>query len=330
MNFRNIIRVIGLLVLLFSFISILPILISFIYKDNSESAFLKTFLYSFIIGIFFWIPNKKQKGRLNSREGFLVVVLFWTVLGSLGSLPFLLIKFPYFSVTDAFFESFSGLTTTGATVLLNLEKLPMGILFYRQMLQWFGGMGIIVLAVAILPIEGTKLYYAEIPGPIKDNKICPRISQIAKNLWIIYISLTILCIFLLWIAGMSFFDSVAHSFSIVSIGGFSTKNNSIGHYNSPLINTIVAVFLIISSCNYNLHFSAVHYHSLKVYWKDQEFKVFIGIQIFLFVFCASILYLYKIYDSFLEILNKSFFQVISMSTTAGFITDRSYLWPSVL
>ncbi len=187
-----------------------------------------------------------------------------------------------------FFESFSGLTTTGATVLTGLDHLPKAILFYRQLLQWFGGMGIIVLAVAILPvlgIGGMQLYRAEIPGPVKDSKMTPRIAETAKVLWYIYLTLTIACALAFWIAGMGWFDAISHSFSTIAIGGFSTYDASMGHFNSPVINAITVVFLLISACNFSLHFAAFASGGVhpKYYWRDPEFRAFIFIQILLFL-----------------------------------------------
>lgn len=201
MHFRAITRIVGLLVILFSGTMILPGLIALIYRDGAGRAFTQTFFVALAIGSLLWWPNRREKGELKSREGFLIVVLFWTVLGSVGSLPFIFSEQPNLSITDAFFESFSGLTTTGATTLVGLDSLPHAILFYRQMLQWFGGMGIIVLAVAILPILGVggmQLYRAEMPGPLKDNKMRPRIAETAKTLWLIYVLLTVACALALW------------------------------------------------------------------------------------------------------------------------------------
>ena len=190
MHFRAITRIVGLLVILFSGTMIIPGLVALIYRDGAGRAFTQTFFVALAIGSMLWWPNRKEKGELKSREGFLIVVLFWTVLGSVGALPFIFSESPNLTITDAFFESFSGLTTTGATTLVGLDSLPHAILFYRQMLQWFGGMGIIVLAVAILPILGVggmQLYRAEMPGPLKDNKMRPRIAETAKTLWLIYV-----------------------------------------------------------------------------------------------------------------------------------------------
>lgn len=333
MHFRTIIRIVGLLVILFSGTMILPGLVALIYQDGAGSAFTKTFFCTLVIGIILWLPNLCQKSELKSREGFLIVVLFWTVLGSIGALPFLFAEYPNLSITDAFFESFSGLTTTGATALVGLDSLPHAILFYRQMLQWFGGMGIIVLAVAILPILGVggmQLYRAEMPGPLKDHKMHPRIAETAKTLWLIYVALTAACTLALWIAGMSVFDAIAHSFSTIAIGGFSTHDANIGYYHSEIINTVIALFLLVSGCNYGLHFTALYGYNLKNYWRDTELRVFILVQLTLVMICILVLYCYRTYNSILETINQAFFQVVSMATTAGFTTDNIAHWPLFL
>ncbi|OMQ20667.1 MULTISPECIES: Trk system potassium transporter TrkH [Serratia] len=333
MHFRAITRIVGLLVILFSGTMFIPGLVALIYRDGAGRAFSQTFFVAVTIGLMLWWPNRKQKNELKPREGFLIVVLFWTVLGSVGALPFLFAERPNLTLTDAFFESFSGLTTTGATTLVGLDSLPKAILFYRQMLQWMGGMGIIVLAVAILPILGVggmQLYRAEMPGPLKDNKMRPRIAETAKTLWLIYVLLTIACALALWGAGMSAFDAIGHSFATIAIGGFSTHDASIGYYASPTINTIVAVFLLISGCNFGLHFAVLSGRSLKVYWRDPEFRMFIAVQFTLVAVCTLILWWHGIYKSGMETINQAFFQVVSMATTAGFTTDSFSKWPLFL
>ncbi|MER2474319.1 Trk system potassium transporter TrkH [Photorhabdus laumondii] len=333
MHFRAITRIVGLLVILFSVTMIIPGLVALIYRDGAGRAFSQTFIFALIIGLMLWIPNREQKHELKPREGFLIVALFWTVLGSVGALPFIFSEQPNLSITDAFFESFSGLTTTGATTLIGLDSLPKAILFYRQMLQWLGGMGIIVLAVAILPllgVGGMQLYRAEMPGPLKDNKMRPRIAETAKTLWLIYVLLTIACALALWAAGMSVFDAISHSFSTIAIGGFSTHDASIGYFNSPAINTIIAIFLLISGCNFGLHFAVLTGRSLTVYWRDPEFRMFISIQLVLVIICTLILWHHAVYKLGIETLNQAFFQVVSMATTAGFSTDSFARWPSFL
>ena len=289
MHFRTITRIVGLLVILFSGLMVIPGIVALIYRDGAGSAFSQTFVVSIIIGLTLWFPNRNQRKELKSREGFLIVVLFWTVLGSVGALPFIFEESMGMSITNAFFESFSGLTTTGATVLTGLDSLPKAILFYRQMLQWLGGMGIIVLAVAILPllgVGGMQLYRAEIPGPLKDSKMRPRIAETAKTLWFIYVLITIACALSFWAAGMTPFDAIGHSFSTVAIGGFSTHESGISYYNSSLINGITAVFLFIAGCNFGLHFSVLSGRSLKVYWRDPEFKMYFFFQLALIAICT--------------------------------------------
>ncbi|OSN05241.1 potassium transporter [Lonsdalea iberica] len=333
MHLRAITRIVGLLVILFSGTMFIPGLVALIYRDGAGKAFTQTFIAALIIGLVLWFPNRKHRHELKAREGFLIVVLFWTVLGSVGALPFLFTDRPNLTITDAFFESFSGLTTTGATTLVGLDSMPKAILFYRQMLQWMGGMGIIVLAVAILPILGVggmQLYRAEMPGPLKDNKMRPRIAETAKTLWLIYLLLTVLCALSLWLAGMPVFDAIGHSFSTIAIGGFSTHDASIGYFNSPTINTIIAIFLLISGCNFGLHFAVLSGRSLKVYWRDPEFRMFIFVQMTLVAVCTVVLWFHNVYSSGIDTLNQAFFQVVSMATTAGFTTDSISHWPLFL
>ena len=216
-------KILGLLLALFSLSLAPPALIAFFTQDGAFHAFATALLITLILGLTLWLPVRDKKQELRLRDGFLVVVLFWTVLGLSGAIPFALADNPHMSFTDAVFESMSGLTTTGATVIVGIDNLPTSILYYRQQLQWLGGMGIIVLAVAILPmlgIGGMQLYRAETPGPMKDSKLTPRITETAKALWYIYLALTITCALILWFCGMSFFDAICHSFSTVAIGGF--------------------------------------------------------------------------------------------------------------
>lgn len=336
MQYKTIIRIIGLLIGLFSITMLPPALIAIWYNDGGGTAFIQAFFVSLFIGFWLWYPHRRCKEELRTREGFLIVVLFWTVLGSIGALPFIFSSQPDLSWTDSFFESFSALTTTGATVIVGLDSLPKAILFYRHLLQWLGGMGIIVLAVAILPvlgIGGMQLYRAEIPGPVKDSKMTPRIAETAKALWYIYLLLTISCAGAYWLAGMSMFDAICHSFSTIAIGGFSTHDASMGYFNSPVINLICVFFLIVSAVNFSVHFAAFSWRgiNLKVYFRDTEFKVLVAIQLLLTAICFFTLYFYSdIYDTPEETLNHALFQAVSIATTTGFGTDSFNMWPLFL
>lgn len=310
-----------------------PAFVALLYGDGGGKAFVQTFVMSSIVGLSLWWPCHHHKEELRSRDGFFIVVAFWIVLGSLGAIPFLLFEKPDLTLSGAFFESFSGLTTTGATNITGLDTLPKAILFYRQLLQWMGGMGIIVLAVAIIPllgIGGMQLYRAEMSGPLKDQKMRPRIAETAKILWFIYTSLTVLCAFAYWLAGMSAFDAISHSFSTVSIGGFSTHDASMGHFNNTAINVITIVFLLISACNYALHFAAFSElkrgKSLRMYLRDSEFKFFISFQIILIAICFIFLW----WSGQEKSLEQAAFQAVSISTTTGYTTTDFTQWPSFI
>jgi len=332
-QYKNIIRILGLLVALLSVTMLPPAMVSLIYRDGGGVPFLMAFLWCLFTGFLAWYPYRYEKTDLRAREGFLIVVLFWLVLASFSAIPLILLEQPSLSVTDAFFESFSGLTTTGATILNKIEGLPHAVLWYRQQLQWLGGMGIIVLAVAVLPmlgIGGMQLYRAETPGPVKDSKMTPRIADTAKHLWYIYLSLTIACATAYWLAGMSGFDAICHSFSTIAIGGFSTHDASMGYFNSPTINLICVFFLVIAGVNFALHYAVVQSKSLKNYFYDPEFKVFIAIQVVLTLICFTVLITSGTYQDADKAFDQALFQSVSISTTAGFSTTSFADWPTLL
>ena len=326
-------RILGILLVIFSFTMLPPVLVGWIYNDLSLTPFIKGFLLVFIIGAAMWFPVRNKKRELRLREGFLIVVLFWAVLGVSGSAPLIFSQELQISFVDAVFESISALTTTGATVIVGLDDLPKSILFYRQQLQWLGGMGIIVLAVAILPmlgIGGIQLYRAEAPGPVKDSKLTPRIKGTAKLLWIIYFAFTVLCAIAYYFAGMDAFDAISHSFSTIAIGGFSTHDASMGYFSSHAIQFVAVVFMILSGANFSLHFLAWRSLSLKPYHIDSEFRVYVYLLIVLTLITLGYLYLTHTYGTLSESYFHAIFQVVSIATTTGFTTTDYSHWPGFL
>jgi trk system potassium uptake protein TrkH len=332
MHFALIIRILGMLLMVFSLTLFTPILVSLWYGDGAYPSFLLSFAITLISGALMWMPVAKQKTELRTRDGFLITSLFWTVLGLFGALPFILTPNPDLSVSDAVFESISGLTTTGATVITGLDYLPKSILFYRQQLQWLGGIGIIVIAVAILPmlgVGGMQLYRAETPGPVKDSKLTPRITETAKALFFIYVLLTASCAIAYWLAGMSGFDAICHAFSTVAIGGFSTHDASIGYFNSPTIMLIASVYMLVAGINFALHFHAIRQNSYRHYYKDSESRFFV----YTILGASVIVVLYLIFASSYNIneaIIHGLFQTISIATTTGFATADFANWPSFL
>ena len=327
-------RILGQLLMVFSITMIPPMLVGLYYGETDAfNSFIEAFIATLITGFLIWIPYRNNHSDMRLRDGFIVVVLFWTVLGTFGALPFLLADAVTISLIDSLFESISGLTTTGATVLSQLDTLPLSILFYRQQLQWLGGMGIIVLAVAILPmlgIGGMQLYRAETPGPVKDSKLTPRITETAKALWYIYLSLTILCAIAYWTAGMSVFDAISHSFSTIAIGGFSTHDLNIEYFNSAKIEWVAIVFMLIAGANFGLHFTVWRNRSLLYYWRDAEFKMYASILILVSVVTFSVLYLHQVYPDTFTLITKSVFQAVSLGTTTGFTSTQFSIWPTLL
>jgi trk system potassium uptake protein TrkH len=332
MNLPVVQRLVGFLLMLFSVAMLPPMLVAVIYADSSILPFLYTMFVTLTVGAAIWFPQRHNRSDLGLRDGFMIVVLFWTVLSAAGALPFLFADQPNLSVASAFFESMSGLTTTGATVITNLDSLPRAVLFYRQELQWFGGLGIIVLAVAILPmlgIGGMQLYKAETPGPIKDSKMTPRITETAKALWYIYLALTAACALAYYLAGMNAFDAICHAFSTIAIGGFSTHDASLGYFDSNAINLVASLFMLVAGANFALHFVAWRKVSLRHYFRDAEFRFYLVILLCGVVVTASGLWFSRHYTSVDSFLN-AMFHVISFTTTTGFTTADYGSWPIML
>jgi len=286
-----------------------------------------------LAGTLIYLPVRHATQDLRLRDGFLVVVSAWLALVLVGALPFLLMTTPHISYVDAVFESMSGLTTTGATIVTHIDNLPRALLYYRQQLQWLGGMGIIVLAVAILPmlrIGGMQLYRAETPGPMKDHKLTPRITETAKALWLIYVGITVVCVFAYWLGGMKLFDAVGHAFSTVAIGGFSTHDDSLAFWNNPTLEIVASIFMLIAGVNFALHFTAWRRASAQPYFLDPELKVYISLIIAFAILASFALYFTGTYDSLVTSFRYGSFQVISAMTTTGFTTADFYTWPGFL
>jgi trk system potassium uptake protein TrkH len=332
-SFPAVQRVLGLLLALFSITMLPPIAVSWYFADGSWHVFAISFLIVLGSGLLIWFPVRNDQRDMRLRDGFAVVAMFWVVLGLFGAVPLLLSERPVMSVIDAVFESVSGLTTTGATVLSGLDSLPPGILYYRQQLQWFGGLGIIVLAVAVLPmlgVGGMQLYRAETPGPVKDNKLTPRITETAKALLRVYVGITVICTAAYAAGGMGWFDAVCHAFSTVAIGGFSTHDQSMGYFASPTLDLIAVFFMFASGVNFALHFMVWEQKRISAYLLDTEFRAYV--RILGIVTLTALLYLYATdyYGTLTELFTRGLFQVVSIGTTTGFTTDNFAAWPGAL
>ena len=321
MNLKAIINLFSILVLLFSLSYVFPIVVSLVFNDNSLYLFLPTFIFVGALGLTGFFFTKGVQRDLSAKDGFVIIVMFWLVLSLAGSIPFYLSGM---SPIDSFFESMSGITTTGATVISNIETLPESLKFYRQLLQWMGGMGLIVLAIAVMPllgIGGGQLFKTDIPGAMGEQRLTPRIQETAKALWSIYFGLTILCAILYAIAGMSFFDAVSHAMSTVSIGGFSTYNNSIGHFNNLTIEIICMVFMLLSAMSFALHYFSIYKSKSLKYFYDPELKFFVSILLIIFILALSINILSG--QSNLSLRELAFHTVSTVTTTGFGISDTS-------
>lgn len=332
MQFAMALKIIGVLLILFSTAMLPPLFLSLITQDGIESAFAMGLAATLFAGVALWLPTRNLSRDLNIRDGFMVTALFWVVLGLFGAIPLWLVSDLGLTPIAAIFESISGLTTTGATVITGLDDLPQSLLFYRQLLQWLGGIGIIVLAVAVLPmlgIGGMQLYRAESAGPSKDRKLTPRITSTAKALFGIYLLLTVACAASYFAAGMSTFDAICHAFSTVAIGGFSTHDASLGHYEQNRVLLVSSVFMLLSAINFGLHFIALQRRNVRVYAQDSETAFFITvIASATAVVCCLLLTTETLglEDSVIHGL----FQTISIATTTGFTTQDFSVWPLFL
>lgn len=328
-NYRYVLRTIGLALMIESVFMLTGLPFSYYFHSGDQGSLLLAFAITLVAGFALFLPQAKAHSRnVAKREGYLVVSATWILMSAFGALPYMLSgAIPRF--TDAFFESISGFSTTGASILTDVEAVPQGLLFWRSMTHWIGGMGIIVLSVAILPFLGAggmQLFSAESSGPMGE-KLHPRIRETARKLWGIYVLLTVAEIVMLLVGGMPLFEAMCHSFGTIATGGFGVKNDSIASY-SPYIQYIITIFMILAATNFTLHFYALT-GKPKRYWKDEEFRLFLGIITASALFIGLTLYFRNHYD--LEhSLRAGFFQVASIISCTGFASEDFVLWPTAL
>ena len=324
-----VIRALGLMLIVFSAAYLMPIITSWIYRDGTAEDFALAMMATIAIGCFMWLATRNFKAELSIRHGYLLVVTMWAAMPAVATLPLLLV-INELSFTGAYFETMSGLTTTGATVLTGLDDLPPAINMWRHELQWLGGMGIIVLAVAILPllgIGGRQLFKAETPGPMKDSALTPRITETARNLWLVYLGITLACIAALKLAGMNWLDAICHAFAAMSTGGFSTHDASIGYFHSPLIEFILIVFMLLATVNFATHFLALRGKNLKAYLHDSEAVATIVLILAGCLGIAIFLWWKGTYHDFWTALRYASFNLVSMATDCGFASTDFGQWP---
>jgi trk system potassium uptake protein TrkH len=328
----SIIRTIGVFSMIFGITLLIPIAIAIFYWELQELFdFFIPLLGSLFLGSSLWLIGRREETNLGARDGFLIVVLFWLIISVLGAWPLMLGT--DLKPLDALFEAVSGVTTTGATVLTGLDELPKSILFYRQQLQWLGGMGLIVLGVAVMPmlgIGGMQLYRAEVPGPSKEQKLTPRLAETARALWLLYAALTIACAIGYWIAGMDLFDAVAHSLSTVSTGGFSTHDESIGFYESSMIEWVAVIFMLLAAFNFAVHFTVWHTRDPLRYWRDAEVKGFLTFVLVAILVVSTVLLFEGAYTNLGHSIQDAAFEVVSLVTSTGFAKVDFSHWPNFL
>ncbi|HEB96519.1 MAG TPA: potassium transporter [Sedimenticola thiotaurini] len=331
MRGATILRIVGFFFIGFSLTMLIPLAISLWYDDGEARHFLTSLVVILLPGLVFAWFGRGARHDLATRDGFLVVAIFWGGISTVASLPFILGA--HLGFVDALFEAVSGFTTTGATVITGLEQLPKSVLFYRQQLQWFGGMGLIVLGVAVLPlvgIGGMQLYRAEAPGPMKEEKLTPRLAHTAQVLWVVYVGITVANAVAYWLAGMTPFDAVAHSLSTVSTGGFSTHDESLGWFRSPLIEAIATLFMLAGAINFSVHFLAWRRRSLRVYLQDVEVRTFLLFVAGIILLASLILRTSGEYHTLPPSLRNATFEVVSVVTSTGFGTVDFSRWPDFL
>ena len=325
-NYKIVFRVLGLLLIIESFFLFLSTIVSLIYQESSYYSLLIPAVITMVIGMGAWFLTGKWSKDMGKKEGYLIVSLVWVVFSIFGAMPFV-ISGSTLSITDAFFETMSGFTTTGASILNDIESLPKGILFWRSIIQWIGGMGMIVMSLAILPmlgIAGMELFVAEVPGPTAD-KLHPRVKQTAKRLWGIYVLFTIVETILLWIGDMDLFDAINHAFTTMATGGYSTKQASVAFYDSAYIQYVITLFMLIAGVNFSLSYFALKGKFNKVF-SNEEFRYYIGFIVIFTLSLTLILVLQNSDQSFEKSFRDSAFQVVSIITTTGYVTADYLSW----
>jgi trk system potassium uptake protein TrkH len=319
----------GLMLVVFSIAYLMPIVAALIYADGTLIDFVLAMVITLAAGSLMWLLTRRYKGELSIRHGYLLVVSMWTAMPAVATLPLLLVM-PDLSFTDAYFETMSGITTTGATVLTGLDTLPPAINLWRHELNWLGGMGIIVLAVAILPllgIGGRQLFKAETPGPMKDSALTPRITETARNLWLVYLGITLACIASLKLAGMNWLDAVCHAFAAMGLGGFSTHDASVGYFNSPAIEFILIVFMLLAAMNFATHFLVLREKNLKLYLRDTEALATVTLILVSCLGIGTFLWWQGTYPGFWTALRHASFNLVSLATDCGFASADFNQWP---
>lgn len=336
MQFAVAFRVLGLLLMLQSLSMLPPLAVSVWYDDGNLVPFVDTMVFTMLSGLLVWFPVRNARHELRTRDGFFVVTLMWAGMSAFAALPFMLTPAVHASFTDAYFEAMSGYTTTGATAFSGLDALPRSLQWYRQQLNLAGGMGIVILAVAILPmlgVGGMQLFKAESTGPSKDSKLTPRIKDTAKALWYVYVGLFAFGAGAFWLAGMTPFDAIGHSASAVATGGFSTHDASFGYWNDPLIDSIAIFLMWAGALNFALHFLAVRRAhrgqlDLGVYWRDPEFRFFNYFVLGVIALVAAALYWHGVYTDWIDAIRFAAFNSVSLITSTGFLSADFAQWPS--
>ena len=328
MHLLSVANVLGRLLMVFSLTYLLPIAAAVIYADGTLLTFVFSLLACVLSGMLLEALTRRWRTELKARDGFILVTMAWTLTAAIATVP--LILHQQLSFTDAFFETMSGLTTTGATVMTGLDQLAPAVNLWRHALQWLGGMGIIVLAVAILPllgVGGMQLLRAEVPGPIKDTKLTARIGDTAALLWTVYLALTLACIGALWLAGMGWFDAICHAFATLSLGGFSTRDASVGAFSSPAIEAVIIVFMVLAAINFATHYVVFRERSLRPIWRDAEARGVLALLSVSIVGCALYLWFGQVYADFWTALRHVAFNLVSIATDCGFASLDYAQWP---